>query len=160
MARIVTGTAARIADDRLPVVHWSRSRKIQERDRQDASTKATMANMTRTEVAKDLARWHFIAEPEIKKIFWIGAPGPEGDPLRFLELASRRYGGEIEIFGFDGTREVPYPFEVALITEQELKLVAAGVLSLPEGWTLDDHVQTFTREALGVPVEAAGAEAG
>jgi hypothetical protein len=118
-----------------------------------------MANTTRTEVAKDLARWHFIAEPEIKKIFWIGAPGPEGDPLRFLELAARRYGVDrgIEIFGFDATKDVPYASEVALITEQELSLVAAGVLSLPEGWALDDHVQTFTREALEVPVEAAEA---
>ena len=117
-----------------------------------------MANAKREEVARKLARWHFMAEPEITKIIWLGSSEErEDDPLRFLEILPGRYGVEhgIEVFGFDATTEVPYPFEVALVTPKELSLVIADVLSLPEGWSLEgEAVKVFTREALSVVAEA------
>lgn len=117
--------------------------------------------MTREEVARDLARWHFTVESQLRKILWIktGAPENENEPVRLLEVATERGGMErgIEVFAFDKTNDVPYPTEVAEITERELTLIVAGVLSLPEGWTFDD-VKTFTREELGVPVHESAAE--
>ncbi|MBK8253203.1 MAG: hypothetical protein IPK82_11125 [Polyangiaceae bacterium] len=110
-----------------------------------------MANAERERAAKELAYWHFQAEPELKKIFWIGPNGQDPDPLRFLEIIPGRAGAEhgIEVFVFDAAHDFPYASEVALVTERELKLVAAGVLSLPEGWSLDD-VQIFTPSTVDI----------
>jgi hypothetical protein len=110
-----------------------------------------MASAERARAARDLAYWHFVAEPEISKILWVRPGGGDDEPLRFVEVLPHRSGVEhgIEVFGFDATGDVPYSSEVALVTEKELKLVAADVLSLPEGWSLEE-VQTFTREELGV----------
>jgi len=98
-----------------------------------------MASIERERAAKDLAYWHFMAEPELKKIIWIGPNGRDDEPLRFLEVLPGRSGMEhgIEVFAFDATEDVPYPSEVAMVTEKELALVVAGVLSLPEGWSLN-----------------------
>lgn len=119
-----------------------------------------MATMTREEVAKDLARWHFTVEPELRKILWVGTRAPESEPLRLLEVAVDRSGMArgIEVFAFDQTHDVPYPTEVVEITERELTLLVAGALSLPAGWALDDDVKIFTREGLGIPVEEDAAQ--
>jgi hypothetical protein len=110
--------------------------------------------MTRAEVAADLMRWHFTVEPELTKILWVGPNEPDTAPLRFLEVASERGDMErgIEVFAFDATTDVPFPSEVAEVTEQELTLIVAGVLSLPLGWGLDG-ARAFTREALGIALQ-------
>ncbi|HEU4409941.1 MAG TPA: hypothetical protein VFS43_32100 [Polyangiaceae bacterium] len=108
--------------------------------------------MTREEVVRDLARWHFTVEPGLQTILWVGASAPETEPLRLLEVTSEQGGvvRGIEVFAFDRTADVPYPTEVAEVTALELSHALAGQLPLPDGWALDD-MKAFTRESLGVP---------
>ena len=107
-----------------------------------------MANEQKERVARELAQWHFNAKPEMTKIIWVDPHGGDDEPLRFLEVLPGRSGVEhgIEVFAFDATDDVPYPSEVVMVTEKELTLVVADVLSLPEGWSLTE-AKTFTRAA-------------
>lgn len=111
----------------------------------------TMAAQTREQVAEEMARWHFTVEPTLKKILWVAPHTPYDGPVRLLEVATERRGMErgIEVFAFDRTDDVPYPTEVAEITEREFNLVVAGQLSLPEGWMLDG-AKPFTRDKFGL----------
>lgn len=117
-----------------------------------------MGLRSRAEVAEALARWHFAVEQELTKILWIRSE-PEDETVRLLEVATQRSGIErgVEVFAFDRTKDVPYPTEVAEITERELKLVVAGVLPLPLGWSLND-AKVFTRDEYGASPEKGAAE--
>lgn len=96
---------------------------------------------SKNEVARDLARWHFFADPTITEIYWIrtGDAQEERDdePIKLLEVSEESSEtGSIDAFLFTPRGEITFPSVVAMVTPRELVLVQNDLLDLPEGWNL------------------------
>lgn len=102
----------------------------------------------RESVARDMARWHFTVEPLLTKVLWVRT---EDGPLRLIDVSVERPGIErgVEVFGFDATAEVPFPSEIIDLTERELGLLIARVMTLPPGWSLE-NATVYTPDDLAV----------
>jgi hypothetical protein len=103
---------------------------------------------SKDEVARDLIRWHFFADPSLSKIYRIltGQEDRDDEPIKLLEVSSESSEtGQIDAFLFTPKDEIEYWSLIAEVTPNELELVKMRKLDLPEGWSLGD-AQCFERE--------------
>jgi hypothetical protein len=92
---------------------------------------------TKTEVAHELAAWHFRVEPELRAVFVLASRDDE--PIRLLEVnAATVATGSVEPFAFAPTVDTPFATVVAEITPEELDRIARNELALPSGWSLEN----------------------
>lgn len=90
---------------------------------------------TTAEVAKELARAHRRADPDIQQIYLI--EDPDGAEVRLLEVSeSVGYTGSVMPFRFAARPDldVPYPSVVVLMSPEEKALLDQKELELPVAW--------------------------
>src|SRR5262249_26373402 len=107
----------------------------------------------KNDVARDLIAWHFHVEPEFETIYLLRDEG-EGEPIKLIEVNRRAsYAGRVEVFWFDPAGDITYASAVAEVSRKEFEMIRAGVLALPEGWSLEGAV-SFGRDDITPTVHA------
>ena len=97
---------------------------------------------TKAEVAHKLAKYHFLIEEGMERIFIMRA-GLEDlrEPIKLLEVNANTVPiGSIEPIPFSATRDVPFVTEIAEISPNEFTQLMEGKLVLPPGWSIRDAV--------------------
>jgi hypothetical protein len=102
----------------------------------------------RDEMAGWYARRHLTTDPAIRVLYYLPAGAPERE-IRFLEvndqLAVREDDPMEPIdFGVDIDGADPHSLTVLDVTPAQWEKIHNGILSLPNGWSLDGAV-TFSR---------------
>ena len=95
---------------------------------------------TKAEVARELAKYHFVIEEGMERIFImrVGLEDPR-EPIKLLEVNANTFPtGSIEPIPFSATGDVPFVTEIAEISPGELALLRDGRLLLPPGWSIED----------------------
>jgi hypothetical protein len=104
----------------------------------------TMSNKQQIEkVVRRLVQSHFEIEPNIDEIVWFR--DGENQEIHLIEINRDTLPtGNVEVFSFAPTQDVPFPVRIADITPQEWKQAQSGNIPLPPGWTLR-QIQIFHR---------------
>ncbi len=88
--------------------------------------------------AEDLIQEHFELEPSLEKVIWINSD--KTAEIRLLEITPETFpAGEVLSYYFPPDDELPYATILAQITPEEWQKVLRKEISLPEGWTLENH---------------------
>jgi hypothetical protein len=88
---------------------------------------------TLRQVAQRLAQAHRKADPSTTTIKLI--PDPKAQVIRLIEVSSTApTTGEVLPFGFDATKDVPFPSIVILRSPEEFAKLQGAALVLPDGW--------------------------
>ncbi len=106
-------------------------------------------NMSRDDFAHWIAMKHLAIDPEIREVHYLPTNAASRE-VRLLEVNARlalpNSLGPVEPVDFmpdiDG---LDFTLLVADVTPEEWEAVRRGELPLPDGWVLDEHVQTFGR---------------
>ncbi|MGH7270647.1 MAG: hypothetical protein ACREJ3_09470 [Polyangiaceae bacterium] len=101
---------------------------------------------TKAEIARELAKHHFVIEDGMESIFIMraGLDDPR-EPIKLLEVNANTFPtGSIEPIPFSTTDDVPYVTEIAEISPDEFAQLKDGKLVLPPGWALED-AEAMTR---------------
>ena len=97
---------------------------------------------TKAEVARELAKYHFVIEEGMERIFIMrdGLEDPR-EPIKLLEVNANTFPtGSIEPIPFSATEDVPFVTEIAEISPDEFAQLMEGKLVLPPGWSIRDAV--------------------
>jgi hypothetical protein len=103
------------------------------------------------EMVQRMAREHFDLEEGIERVIWFknGEPGE----IHVIEVNRNTIPeGAILTFYLRPTQEFPLPIILGDVTPEEWEKVKQGLISLPEGWTLD-NIEVFEREEILQPSE-------
>ncbi len=108
------------------------------------------------ETAKHLAgtdaREHFDLEDGIERVIWFKNGAPE--EIHVIEVNRNTIPeGAILTFYLRPTQEFPLPIILGDITPEEWEKVKQGLISLPEGWTLD-NIEVFERSEILQPSQS------
>jgi len=96
------------------------------------------------EIVKRMAREHFEIEEGVERVIWFKNGAPE--EIHLIEVNRNTIPeGMILTFYHGPTPEYPLPAIVGDITPEEWGKVKKGVISLPEGWSLD-NIEILERE--------------
>lgn len=100
-----------------------------------------MADRARDAATHNLIAWHFLVEPELKRVFILRSSddGSPDAPVRILEVnAATPATGSVEPYGFAPTADVPFRTVIAEITPEEYEQLRADPATLkhPPGWDL------------------------
>ena len=74
----------------------------------------------------------------MEKVYLLHNDGDrEDDPIKLLEVnRGASYSDRVEAFFFDPAGDITYASAVVEVSRKEYELIRAGVLPLPEGWSL------------------------
>src|SRR5258706_3347004 len=109
------------------------------------------AKPSKDDAAKLLITWHFDIEPEMTEIYRFVSSNEEDpeEPIRLLEVNEVTVPtGNVEVFGFRPSADVPFWTHVAEITPHELERIRSGQIPLPNGWDLQ-RAQRYRRPENG-----------
>lgn len=96
------------------------------------------------EIVKRMAQEHFDIEEGVERVVWFknGAP----NEIHLIEVNRNTIPeGMILTFYHGPTAEYPLPVIVGDITPEEWEKVKQGMISLPEGWSLN-NIEIIERE--------------
>lgn len=105
---------------------------------------------SKDQVARELIAEHFAIEPHLQTVYRIVAEneGSATEPIKLLEVnAATVATGDVTLFEFAPTQDVPFPTVIAEVTPVEFAALLADGSKLPKGWRLD-RAQRFTRDQL------------
>lgn len=101
---------------------------------------------TKAEVTRELVREHFRIEEGLDRVAVMRAT--ESDPIKLLEVnANTLSTGNVEVFSFSPTREIPFVTEIAEITPEEFERLQGRTIRAPAGWSIEDVVEVIERPA-------------
>jgi hypothetical protein len=94
---------------------------------------------SKNDVARDLIAWHFHVEPDLETVYLLhDGDDREDEPIKLLEVnLGASYSGRVDAYFFDPAGDITYPSEFAEVSRKEFEMIRAGVLALPEGWSLE-----------------------
>jgi hypothetical protein len=94
---------------------------------------------SKQQAARDLVAHHFQVEPDLKAVYvFVDQNGASDAPIRLLEVnAATVPSGSVEVFSFAPTGQIPYPVQIAEVTEEEFEALQRDPTALPAGWALD-----------------------
>lgn len=99
-------------------------------------------------MAESLIQEHFELDPSLEKVIWINSD--KTTEIRLLEITPETFpAGEVLSYYFPPDDEFPYATIMAQITPQEWQKVLRNEITLPEGWTLENH-KIYSREMIAV----------
>ncbi len=95
-------------------------------------------------IVESLVHEHFELDESLEKVIWIKSG--KTPAIRLLEINPETPPtDEVLSFYFPPSDEIPYALYLAEIRPEEWLKVLQNKISLPEGWSLENH-QVFSRE--------------
>ena len=95
--------------------------------------------MTKNECAERMIQRDFELEPEITEIYRLISPNEDDprEPIKMLAVSGATLqAGRVMPYAFGPMEGSPYPTIMATVTPGEMRQIARGEISLPDGWNL------------------------